>query len=283
MKSSFNRLIRLFPRRTTHTPIDDMVFIGDPPLDRPRADEVHVSCAFTWDKLKVERLKLAWGQYYPVVKLGGPAYDDPGDVFTPGLYLRRGITTTSRGCNNNCPWCLVPLREGSIRPLPIEEGRILQDNNLLQCPSTHIDAVFNMLSHQSQVEFTGGLEATRVTQPIADRIRGLRIKQVFLACDTDGAIKPLRKAIKLLELPRKKVRCYVLLKYEPDETILHAVIRLLQVWEAGAIPFAQLYQPPDKKIEYPIEWSRFVRTFQRPAGTAAFIKSILETNKNGSK
>lgn len=275
------KIIRVFPKRTSHTPVDDMAFIGDPPLDRPEAVEVHVSCTFTWDKPKAERLKLAWGQYYPEVKIGGPAYDDPGNSFTPGLYLKQGITTTSRGCNHHCPWCLVPLREGPIRLLPIQEGRILQDNNWLQCPMPHIDATIDMLSHQHQVELTGGLESGLVTQAIADRVRGLRIKQVFLACDTDGAIKPLRKAIKLLQLPREKVRCYVLLKYEPDETILHALIRLLQVWEAGAKPFAQLYQPPEKRIEYPIEWSRFVRTWQRPAGTAAFIKSILETNKNG--
>ncbi len=274
-------LIRVFPRRTSLTPTDDMVFIGDPPLNRPEAEEVHISCTFTWDKPKAERLKLAWGQYYPIVKLGGPAYDDHGDIFTPGLYLKQGITITSRGCNHGCPWCLVPLREGSIRPLPIKEGRILQDNNILHCPSAHIDAVFDMLGHQSKVELTGGIEAARVTQSIADRIRGLRIKQIFLACDTDAAIKPLRKAIKLLQLNREKVRCYVLLKYNPNETMLQALIRLLQVWEAGAKPFAQLYQPSNKWIEYPTEWLRFVRTFQRPAGTAAFIKSILETNRKG--
>lgn len=142
------KILRVFPRRTSHTPKDDLVFIGDPPLERPDADEVHVSCTFTWDKQKAERLQKAWAQYYPMVKLGGPAYDAPGNGFTPGMYLKHGITTTSRGCNNNCPWCLVPKREGKIRLLPITEGNILQDNNILQCPQSHIDAVWDMLSHQ---------------------------------------------------------------------------------------------------------------------------------------
>lgn len=274
------KIIRVFPRRTSHTPSDDMVFVGDPPLDRPEADEVHVSCAFTWDKLKAERLKLAWGQYYPEVKIGGPAYDDPCNSFTPGMYLKQGITTTSRGCNNQCPWCLAWKREGKIRELPIAPGRYVQDNNLLQCSPAHIDKVFDMLRNQSRIQLTGGLEASRITPRIADRIRGLRIKQVFLACDTDGAIKPLQKALKLLQLPRDKARCYVLIRYDPDETMLHALIRLLQVWEAGAKPFAQLYQPPEKRIVYPVEWSRFIRTWQRPAGTAAFIKSTLNANSN---
>jgi len=258
-----------------------MVFIGDPPLERPQADEVHVSCIFTWDKPKAERLKLAWGQYYPIVKLGGPAYEDHGDDFTPGMYLKQGIIMTSRGCNHKCPWCLVHLREGSLRLLPITEGNILQDNNWLQCPMAHIDATIDMLTHQHQIVMSGGLEAGLVTERIADRIRGLRVRQLFLACDTDGAIKPLRKAIKLLQLRRDKVRCYVLLKHDPDETMLHALIRLMQVWEAGAKPFAQLYQPPDKRIEYPLEWQRFARTWQRPAASAVFIRDALNSNAKG--
>ena len=276
-----NNIIRVFPKRTSHTPIDGMVFIGDPPLERPDADEVHISCTFTWDKSVAERLRLAWLQYYPIVKIGGPAYDDPCNGFTPGMYLKQGITTTSRGCNNQCPWCLAWKREGNIRELPIYLGNILQDNNLLQCSPDHIGKVLDMLQNQCQIRFTGGLEAGLVTQPIADRIRGLRVKEIFLACDTDGAIKPLRKALKLLQLPRDKARCYVLLKYNPEETMLHALLRLLQIWEAGAKPFAQLYQPPDKKIDYPVEWLRFVRTWQRPAGTAAFIKDMLNSNKKG--
>ncbi len=277
------KIIRVFPRRTSHTPNDSMAFVGNPQLERPDADEVHISCTFTWDKLVAERLKLAWAQYYPVVKLGGPAYGDPGNEFTPGLYLKEGITTTSRGCNNNCPWCLVPEREGRLRELPITKGHIIQDNNLLQCSPAHIDRVFDMLRSQSRIQFSGGFDARLITPRIADRVRGLRVKYIFLACDNDGAIKPLRKALKLLQIPRDKARCYVLLKHNPDETMLQALIRLLQVWEAGTKPFAQLYQPPGKKIDYPVEWQRFVRTWQRPAGTAAFVKMILNTNANGSK
>lgn len=270
------RILRVFPRRTSHTPKDNIAFVGDPPLDRPEADEVHVSCTFTWDKPVAERLKLAWGQYYPVVKLGGPAFDDPGDGFTPGMYLREGIITTSRGCNNNCPWCFVPEREGKIRELPVTSGNIIQDNNLLQCSPAHIDRVFDMLQSQSRIEFTGGLDARLINSRIADRIRSLKVEQMFLACDTEDAIKPLRKALKLLQISRHKARCYVLLKFDAEETMVHALARLLQVWDAGAKPSAQLYQPKDRFIEYPPEWLRFQRIFERPAATHGYINKILE-------
>lgn len=274
------RILRVFPRRTSHTPRDDMAFIGDPPMYRPDADEVYVSCTFTWDKEEAERLKLAWEQYYPLVKLGGPAFDDHCvNDFTPGMYVRQGIVYTSYGCNNRCPWCLVHKRIKGLRELPIiHEGNVLQDDNWLQCNRNHIEKGLDMLSKQRGVILSGGIDATLVKQWIADRIRGLRLRQIFLACDTDGAIKPLRNALKLLSLPHDKVRCYVLLRHNPQESRLRALIRLLEVYEAGAIPFAQLYQPPEKKIKYPVDWTRFVRTWQRPAGTKAFIKSVLNTN-----
>lgn len=267
------KIIRVFPRRTAHTPDDALVFLGDPPLERPEADEVHVSCVFTWDKPAAERLQQAWAQYYPVVKLGGPAYDDPGDGFTPGMYLKSNITITSRGCNNRCTFCLVPCREGKIRELPIHPGNVIQDNNLLQCSPSHIDAVMDMLTTQKQVVFSGGLEAARVTERVAERIRGLRLHQVFMACDTPEAIKPLRKALNLLQINREKVRCYIILKHNPTEAISTATERLIDVFNAGALPFAQLCQPPDKHIEYPQEWRHLARTWSRPAAMKAFMKS----------
>jgi len=65
--------------------------------------------------------------------------------------------------------------------------------------------------------------------------------------------------------------------------MIQALIRLLQVWEAGAIPFAQLYQPFDETINYPVEWTRLARTFQRPAATVAYIKALLNSNSKGKK
>lgn len=130
---------------------------------------------------------------------------------------------------------------------------------------------------------SGGLEAARLNQSNADRIRGLNIAQIFLACDTDESIKPLRKALKMLQLPfnSRKARCYVLLKYDPEETILHALIRLLQVWETGAVPSAQLYQPPDKWIDYPPEWKKFQRVWERPAASYGYVKRIVKQVLDG--
>ncbi|MFH1633706.1 MAG: hypothetical protein ABIG63_06795, partial [Chloroflexota bacterium] len=121
-------MIRVFPRRTSYTPTDELVFIGDPPLWRPPEMPVHVSVTFTWDIPEAERLAAAWKMYYRDVTIGGPAIDGEGNSFVPGVYVKSGVTFTSRGCPNHCPWCLV---NRPLELLPIMPGRIIQDNNIL--------------------------------------------------------------------------------------------------------------------------------------------------------
>lgn len=120
-------ILRVFPRRTSHTPTDDMVWIGEPGLWKPPADEVHISISFTWDK--PEALASAWRQYYPTVKVGGPAINGEGNGFEPGMYLKHGITITTRGCPNKCSFCLV--KDAPFREIAIKPGWVIQDNNIL--------------------------------------------------------------------------------------------------------------------------------------------------------
>lgn len=94
------RLIRVFPRKTRATPVDDLVRFGPPGLF-DEADEVHVSVTFTYDKDKAEQLAEQWRHVAPV-KIGGVAYDDTSLEFIPGRYLRPGYTITSRGCPRRC-------------------------------------------------------------------------------------------------------------------------------------------------------------------------------------
>lgn len=274
------KIIRVFPRRTAMTPIDDYAFVGDPPLLQfhpiPLAQEVHVSCSFTWDISEAQRLVLAWRQYYQVVKFGGLFC--PDDEFVPGLYIKRGVTFTSRGCDNQCPWCLVPHREGRLREIEIMSGNIVQDNNLLQCNREHIAKVFDMLRSQHSIQLAGGIDSRLLTDDISDSIRSLRIKQIFLAADTKASLKPLEKVLKRLQLPRQKVRCYALLAYD-GESMSYGIERLVKIWELGAMPFAQLYQPPDKYIQYSKAWRDLARTWSRPAAMKAFMAQN-EHNEN---
>jgi len=270
-------IARVFVRKTSFCPNDEHAYFGAPDLFTPKNyyDKVYISVTFTWDMWKAEIFRRAWSLFADEVFIGGPAYDDPGGEFEPGMFLKRGITITSRGCNNACAFCLVPKREGKLREVDVKPGNIIQDNNILACSDSHLDKVFAMLKTQTQICFKGGLESSRITTQIAERLRGLRIKELWLACDSPAAIKPLQKAAKILHkagFTQNHLLCYALIGNDIQEN----EARLYEIFNAGVLPFAQLYQPIEP-IEYSKAWRQFARTWSRPAA----YKSM--TKRKGSK
>lgn len=268
------KIIRVFPNKTSYTPDDDMAFIGEPPaLLIPPHDEVHISCTFTWNMEYCEWLKFQWEMVTDKpVKLGGPAYGSPCDTFTPGLYVKQGIIFTSRGCNNNCPHCFVHKREGALKELPIVPGNIIQDNNFLQCSRAHKDRVFEMLKSQHGICFKGGLQANLIDSHFIENVRQLNIKELWLACDSSEAIpgflEAAEKLTKVYGFVRYKLKCYVLIGDDMTEN----ENRLKTVYNAGFMPFAQLYQPAEGKKWYSPEWHKFNRQWSRPAAIEAHCK-----------
>jgi hypothetical protein len=259
--------IRVFPRRTKFTPRDDFAFIGDPELFRPPEMPVRISCAFTWDIDQAERLKRSWQRFYSDVEVGGPAYDDPGDQFEPGVFLKKGITITSRGCSKDCEWCLVWRRSGGVREFEIRPGWMIQDDNLLACSEGHIRKVFAMLKNQRKyAQFSGGLDAEIFNEWHADMIRSIKVKRMWFSCDYPGAVKNIEKVGEILRdfSPRKK-RCYVMLGYG-DESIHQAEKRLKHIYRLGFWPFAVLYRGLEaRKTFYEPGWIRLMKYWSRPA------------------
>jgi len=282
------RIIRVFPRRTSYTPTDELVFAGkvhngkiikpaDPPFPSliPEADEVHVSVTFTWDVPEAYRLQAAW---FDVTKLktivGGPGVNTCAAEFEPGMYIKPGFTITTRGCPRNCWFCFVPEREGKLRTLPVRPGHIVLDNNLLAAPRDHVDEVFDMLTAQNRrVSFQGGLDARLFDARVAEKIRDLSIYQVFFAYDSPDSLEDLERAAELLSfLPRSKLRCYVLVGYEGD-TIDAAESRVRAVWDLGFLPFPMYYRS-EHNGRPPSTWCRWLRLWLRPWRAHAYMKEI---------
>ena len=271
------RILRVFPKRTSYTPDDDLVFVGPPPFAEmiPEHDEVHVSCTFTWDMEAAEDLAFQWeGATRAPVKLGGPAYHSRADDFTPGLYVKKGIIFTSRGCNNNCPWCGVRQMEGKLRELPITEGNVIQDNNFLQCSREHKDKVFDMLRSQRGIYFRGGLQTNLIDDHFIDNITSLRIAELWLACDTNEALPAVQEKLARfvkLGFTRNQLHVYSLIgaDMEKEEE------RNRAIWRAGAMPFSQLRMDfGRKRTEYSGAWKDFERTWQRPAVMYAHMREV---------
>jgi hypothetical protein len=277
------KIARVFPRRTSMSPTDKDAYFGFPDLFTPQYDEVHISVTFTWDKIKADGLFREWSKHVKNVKIGGPALGDHGGDFTLGMYLKQGVTITSRGCPNNCGFCFVPKREGKIRELPIIPGNIIQDNNLTACSRSHIDKVFQMLKKQKRVVLQGGVESARVDDYFVDKLRGISLHEVWLAYDHPNADKPLEKAINKLSkyFKRDKIRCYVLIGYEGDN-LEKAEVRLKNAWNIGTLPFAMRYRTSNTNWEDTYfykdrKWNLLARQWTRPAIMKTMMKKIINT------
>jgi len=274
-------IVRVFPRRTKATPVDDLAFIGEPPLPgiRPPAKgdmAIHISVAFTWDLPLAWRLRDEWQAAYPCAKVlvGGPAigWPAPGE-FAPGLYVKPGYVVTSRGCPNRCPFCLVPEREGPWRPLAIKDGWDVLDNNLLAGPPSHVCEVLDMLARQPHpARFTGGLEAARMTPEWAKRITALRLGAAYTAYDRPAQKEAVERAVNLLLAAggwvegtgRRKIGVYVLVGFDGDSE-REAVGRLEWVKSLGATPFPMIYRPPINHKDPAQEFlKRRLRRWMRP-------------------
>lgn len=263
------RIARVFPRRTKATPDDALSFFGEPPLlALPEIDEVHVSVTFTYDRKKAEELAYQWEMLGVPVKVGGPAYDDPAGEFEPGMYIKKGYTITSRGCNNHCWFCMARQREGDLRELEIKDGWDILDNNLLQCSEEHIRAVFEMLKRQPhRPKFTGGLEAKMLKPWHCELLREAKPERLYFAYDTPDDYEPLIEAGRMLMdtgiNPQSHVMaCYNLIGYKGD-TFEKAQKRLEQTIQAGFMPYAMLYRDETGAVDK--EWAKFQREWLRPA------------------
>lgn len=258
------KIIRVFPRKTNATPDDKYVRLSEPESS-DEADEVRVSVTWTWDKRRGEELAKAWRAVTGNVTIGGPAYDDPGGEFEPGLYIKRGYTITSRGCPNHCWFCFVPRREGNIREIQINDGYNVLDSNLLACSEAHIKSVFDMLDRQTtRPRFTGGLEAKRMKPWIAERLAKLKPDTAYFAYDTADDYEPLVDCCKMLSCAgitnsSRAYSCYVLVGY-PGDTFYKAENRINQVLSLGLMPLAMLYNKAEGKSDR-TEWIKFQREY----------------------
>lgn len=262
------RLARVFPRRTKLSPDDELAFYGPPPrLFPPEVDEVHVSVTFTYDLPAAELLAKAWAPIAPT-KIGGPALGEPSGEFEPGKYLRRGCVITSRGCPNRCWYCSVWKREPRLLELPIRDGYLVQDDNLLACSEAHVRAVFAMLRRQKEAaRFQGGFEAKLLRPWHIDELLSLKPKPrpIFFAYDTPDDLEPLREASKLMRaagFTSRTVLCYCLVGY-PGDSFEKAAVRLDEIAALDMLPFSMLYR--DRKGSTSPEWRRFQRENARPA------------------
>ena len=112
----------------------------------------------------------------------------------------------TRGCPNHCRWCVVPKKEGNIRPYRAWEDivrkdtdkLVLMDNNILAC-EYGIGQLQSLIGSGYYIDLNQGMDARLVDERIAEILSQIKwIKFIRFSCDQKAQIEPIRNAINLL-------------------------------------------------------------------------------------
>ncbi len=150
---------------------------------------------------------------------GGTGYDVrsslPGDMdrlqpdysLYPAVDSRTSYGFLTRGCPNRCRWCVVPQKEGGIRPymdvddITLHGERpyaVLMDNNVLAC-DYGLSQLEKIAERGYHVDFNQGLDARLVTLDVARLLARVKwIKRIRFGCDTTAQIVECERAIQLV-------------------------------------------------------------------------------------
>lgn len=115
----------------------------------------------------------------------------------------------TRGCPNKCPWCVVPRKEGHIRPyMDCDEiaidGRhklILMDNNILAAGDYAVEQMRKIIDRGYHIDFNQACDARLVTDDFAQLMAKIKWidRRIRFGCDTKAQIKDCERAINLIQ------------------------------------------------------------------------------------
>lgn len=184
-------------------------------FDQIHYDVIYASKVFNFSP-DVDYRQYSYGR----LEKGGTGYDiekrlpaeierlQPDYSIFPNVPNNMAYGKLTQGCPNNCFWCVVPKKEGAIRPyMDIEEiaieGRthvVLMDNNILAAGAYAHEQLQKIIDLGLRVDFNQALDARLVTPEYA-RLLG-KIKwihgRIRFGCDTKAQIKECERAMLLI-------------------------------------------------------------------------------------
>lgn len=226
-------------------------------------DKVYISCVFSWNKSKA----LGIAKMFPnaEVVLGGPGVDlssklpEEIEHIMPDYSLYNtdySMGFTSRGCIRNCPWCIVPQKEGYIKDnalideflKPGHKKLILLDNNFMASPRWK-ENIERIIAYRLWVSFTQGLDIRLIDRESAKLLRLTRWynwtfkhRTLYFAFDLLEIEDEVRRGIKLLVdagIKPDRLRFYILTNF--NTTFNEDMHRFKVLRELGTEPFVMIY------------------------------------------
>ena len=243
---------------------DDEV-IWDMPLYTSQCDKMYVSCIFSWNKHLCK-------QWEGVAEIGGSGYDIikklPENIENIKPHINWGFTT--RGCIRKCGFCIVPKKEGQIRPVgdlyDLWNGEdrdiILLDNNILALPE-HFKLICEQARKEKlRLDFNQGLDVRLLTEDICKELKSIPHEYYRFAFDNPQMENKVGKAIELLqENGINRCRWYVLVGF--NTTIEQDLQRLNFLRDRNQNAYVQRYNKHKDRKYIPLaRWANQPHIFQ---------------------
>lgn len=254
---------------------------------RTAPDRIYVTSLFTWAWEPVWQAVSYYKKRFPHAKLwlGGlyasllpeHAARSGADKIYKGLFKEAenimpdysllpkwdgSLIFSSRGCNNKCPFCAVPILEGGLGSIkhsithlvyPKHTRIIFWDNNILQSPGWK-DIFDELKEIGKKVDFNQGLDARAIDDDVASRLARLKLDsgrctKVRLAYDLRGNESFVKKAIECLNaagIRGKAIMVYTLFNYKDTPKDFFERVRDIVSW--GAVCYPMRYEPLDGTV-----------------------------------
>ena len=135
-----------------------------------------------------------------------PAIDNIFPDYSIYPSCKYAIGYITRGCPNHCRWCLVPAKEGNIKPyrewselVRVDSHKlVLMDNNIL-ASDFGIAQLESLIGSRYAIDLNQGMDARLVDEPVAKILARLKwIKYIRFSCDQQAQIEPIYKTVELL-------------------------------------------------------------------------------------
>lgn len=217
---------------------------------------------------------------------GGTGYDiasrlpEEIDILQPDYSIYPHIPADTaygfltRGCPNKCKWCVVPRKEGLIRPyMDVDEiaieGRnklVLMDNNILACGDYAMEQLHKVVHKGYRIDFNQAMDARLVTDDFAKILAQVKWidRRIRFGCDTHSQIQDCERAIELIKSYgyRGEFFLYTML----NDNFNECYERITYWWRrnrdccrhhtANIYPYAQPYRDPDNPNRPIPQWQK---------------------------
>ena len=177
----------------------------------------------------------------------------PDYTLYPNLTKDTAYGFLTRGCPNNCGFCIVSQKEcaRSVKVADLSEfwrGQRhikLLDPNLLACKD-RADLLRQLINSRARVDFTQGLDARFVTEAVAGTLKKIKNdKKAFVfgfMKKEKGVVKGFDKYKRVWGAEEKNEKMY----YDGagDTTIEEDLYRLQRIKQCGFLPDVRIYRKP---------------------------------------